>query len=362
MLCLGLVSTAAFGAEKEWTMLVFLNGHNSLDSFGKMNVDQMAKVGSSKDVNVVVQWASTSYGKTRRLYVERGNAKVVQQMTAVDMGDYKNLVDFIKWGVANYPAKHYFIDVWNHGNGWKFQALDQGSGGMHVEDISYDDLSGNSISIPQLGQAMKEAKQIIGHNVDLYGSDACLMQMIEIDYELAGSVDWVVGSEETEPGAGWIYDKLLAQWGKNPQEVATTLAKTYSAAYSDVTMSVADMSQIGPVVDSLRDLKDVLMSAKGVAASANSALSFTFSDYVDLGDFLKKQVVADPSTVKAADAVSAAMKNFIVANYANGSKSAATGLSIWLQTYSSQGDLTKYQTMQFPQVTGWDDLVQKIWK
>lgn len=358
MLCLGLASSAAFGAEKEWTMLVYLNGHNSLDSFGQVNVDQMAKVGSTKDINVVVQWASTSYGKTRRVLVNKNNAKVLEELAPVDMGDYKSLVEFVKWGVARYPAKHYFIDVWNHGNGWKLESL---TGGMHVEDISYDDLSGHSINSQELGEAMKEAKAVIGHNVDLYGSDACLMQMVEVDYELAGSVDYVVGSEETEPGAGWVYDKLLSQWGKTPQEIGTTLAKTYTAAYPDVTMSVVDLSKMADLADSLKDLRIVLESSKGVAASADSALWFTFQDYVDLGDFLKNEIKADPSTKPAAAAVQAAMKQFIVASYANGSKSAANGLSIWIPT-SSTSDMTKYKGLAFPQATGWDSFLEKLWK
>ena len=37
----------------------------------------------------------------------------------VDCGDPKVLTDFLKWGMKKYPAKHYLVDVWNHGGGWE---------------------------------------------------------------------------------------------------------------------------------------------------------------------------------------------------------------------------------------------------
>ena len=53
-------------AEKEWTFLLYLNGNNNLDSFGKLNINQMEAAGSSDAVNLVVQWASLANRDTRR--------------------------------------------------------------------------------------------------------------------------------------------------------------------------------------------------------------------------------------------------------------------------------------------------------
>ena len=109
---------------------MYLNGNNSLDSFGPMNLNQMETVGSTAQLNMVVQWASMQNGTTKRLLVNKDNdknkvtSKIIQDMGPVDMGDYKNLVEFVKWGAANFPAKHYFISVWNHGNGWELRSFD----------------------------------------------------------------------------------------------------------------------------------------------------------------------------------------------------------------------------------------------
>ena len=98
--------TAAPHGQKEWTLLVYLNGHNNLDSFGALNINQMEQVGSTKDINVVVQWASEAVATTKRLYVKKDNdpntvtSPVVQDMGKVDMGDWRNVVEFVRWGVA----------------------------------------------------------------------------------------------------------------------------------------------------------------------------------------------------------------------------------------------------------------------
>ena len=118
----------------------------------------MEKVGSTKDVNVVVQWASLDNGNTQRLFVTQDSSPevkslVVEDLPAVDMGDYRNLVEFVRWGAKNYPAKKYFVDVWNHGSGWHNLMAGGRSGGITISDISYDDKTGNVITTEQLGQA-----------------------------------------------------------------------------------------------------------------------------------------------------------------------------------------------------------------
>ncbi len=61
----------------------------------------MEKVGSTKDLNVVVEWGSESTTKTKRLYIQKSaNPKKVMspsvmEMENHDMGDYKNFIQFI---------------------------------------------------------------------------------------------------------------------------------------------------------------------------------------------------------------------------------------------------------------------------
>ena len=46
----------------EWTIMVFLNGDNNLESFGLTDYREMIQVGSSEKVNVVVQFDRSGTG------------------------------------------------------------------------------------------------------------------------------------------------------------------------------------------------------------------------------------------------------------------------------------------------------------
>lgn len=368
-------------AEKEWTFLLFLNGHNNLSSFGDMNIKDMEKSGSTDQVNLVVEWGSASTKDNRRLLVEKSKdpSKVTSPtlMTKknVDMGDYKQLVDFVKWGAENFPAKHYFVAVWNHGSGWHFQDMNKlGSSDFQTTDISYDDNTGNRITTEQLGLAMKEIKNILGRNVDIYGSDACLMQMIEVANEMKDSVDYFVGSQELEPGEGWPYAPFMKKWTATPtltpSEVSVLLSKEYLASYNggvygrkSVTFSALDMSKLDQLNSSVAQLVNHLKgfdaaSLKKIKSASNSTLDFYYSDYKDLGDFLKK--LSSTATVKDSkliDQVQNSLKSSILSTDNSSTYAAATGLSIWIPS-SVTSDMTRYKQLEFNKQTAWADFLK----
>lgn len=383
--------TAAPQGQKEWTMLVYLNGHNNLDSFGSLNINQMEQVGSTKDINVVVQWASEAVASTKRLLVKKDNdpntvtSPIVQDMGNVDMGDWRNVVEFVKWGVANYPAKHYFLDVWDHGSGWhaiQLQAMAQPNrtlfGGFSPLDISWDDNSGNSITTQQLGQAVAESAKVIGHKVDLYASDACLMAMAEVANEMVDNVEIYAGSEEVEAAAGWPYDQLLKRWAAKPTstaaEVGTYLAEEYVKSYSggsngngDATYSVFDMSKLTNFQTAVAAFGGKLgkldtNGRKAILAAAAQSTTFTYADYIDLGDFLNQVDSSRAIESGVVASVRNAANDFVIANHDTSRFTKAKGVSIWLptsqDTFNSYSE--KYKTMQFDRVTHWSDALKFI--
>jgi hypothetical protein len=369
---------AAPAEMKEWTMLVFLNGHNNLDSFGALNINQMEQVGSSQDINVLVQWASerSHPNATKRLYIKKDSdtnkvsSPIVQELGKVDMGDYRSIVDFVSWAVANYPAKHYFIDVWDHGSGWHRTQLNraQGGAGIMPMDISFDDATGNHITTAQLGMAMAESAKAIGHNVDLYASDACLMSMVEVAQEMAGHVDVYAGSEEVEPGAGWPYAAFLKRWTDSPKieatEVGKVLADEYVKSYTggswQVNFSAFDMSKIGAVTASVKALGAQLQTLDKTArqkamGAASKAVSFEYSDYVDLGDFVNELEGTRTLDSGLIAGVRNATQEFVIANRFTSKFAKAKGAAIWIPTsqYSLKAYSDRYKALQFDSLTGW---------
>ena len=309
---------------KEWTVMVYINGKNNLESFALKDLNEMEMVGSSDKLNIVVEIGRISYINngsdndwqgTRRYLVNKDNndnslgSALVEDMGMVDMGDYRNLSAFGRWAKENYPAKKYMLIVWNHGSGW-----DKSAGGRVSKGISYDDETGNHISTPQLGQALKEMGK-----VDVYGSDACLMQMAEVDYELKDYADYIVGSEETEPADGYTYNDFLAPVAVRPEISPAELAKAAVDAYSDhyqwntgSTQSFIKTAALPDLVENVNAWVDAVMAAglkTEVAAARSEAISYANPSNRDLYNFVN--LVSEKTQNAAVMERSAALMDFI---------------------------------------------------
>jgi hypothetical protein len=385
------LSTAFAVTPKKWTFLIFLNGNNSLDHFGETNIKEMEKVvGKDDQVNVVVQWASLGRRTALRMLIQPSTnpsevtSPVIEDLGLVDMGDYHALQDFVKWGVEHYPADHYFVEVWNHGGGWyASQQAKQGlrSNAAPLNDISYDDISGNAITTKQLGAAMSYAANIIGHKVDIYGSDACLMSMIEVATEMSDSVNYFVGSQEVEPGMGWPYSDLLRRWNETanatPSDVSKILVNAYVKAYREgidgrsgpVTFSALDLNKLNSLNEAVTRLSLSIQNLNAadhakVLAAVNTTQHFAVSSFKDILHFTKqlklKNIKAlDPKSIAEVQALT---KDVVVANEGTKKYANAKGLSIWLPSVRSsyEGDAKRYSDLKFNLNTHWSDMLSSM--
>ncbi len=309
----GLIDWLFGKARKEATIMVFINGKNNLERFGLKDMNEMELVGSSDKVNVVVQigrMAGFDEGEgdwqtTRRYLVRKDTdtanvtSPVIEDLGSVDMGDYRQLAAFGKWAKENYPAKKYMLVVWNHGDGWlKNKAAKEENSN---KGISYDDETGNHMTIPELAAALREMG-----GVDVYGSDACLMQMAEVVYELKDSVDYIVGSEETEPGDGYTYDLFLgpivAEPGMSAERMAKVAVDGYSDHYRDInqgsTQSYIRTAEIAGFTQKADAFAAAVMAAGEKEAARNarsSAMSYALPDNKDLYDFARLMAAGSQS-------------------------------------------------------------------
>jgi len=366
--------TQAKPEPKEWTFMVFLNGHNNLDEFGAMNIKQMENVGSNDRVNIVVQWASL--GKpTRRMLIQRSESgevtsPVIESLPAVDMGDAAQLSEFIRWTVERFPAQRYLVDIWDHGAGWHLAPKRS----ISPLDISWDDQTGHHITTEQIGEVMRQAKALIGRPIDILGFDACLMAMGEVVAEVADSVRYVAGSEETEPGAGWPYDKTLRQWLSAPPDDGATLIKAlteqYVAAYrSGVTFSALDVQKFPAFVAAAKSLAQEIsqLDAKGLAAvqaAAQDTQRYAYSDYGDFLDFVLRLVNAPVQVISAPvlDAAVTAFRAMVLASGASDDRSGSNGMSVWLPMESDlwQNYGERYLALVWHRLTQWGDAVRRL--
>ncbi|PCJ15419.1 MAG: hypothetical protein COB02_18025 [Candidatus Cloacimonadota bacterium] len=312
--------------KKKWTVMVYITASNDLERFGLSDVNEMERIGSSKDVNIVVQLdridgkdfhpsqagsdfiGEGNWSKTRRYYVTKDNnprkiqSQVLEEIDSVDMGDPKSLSDFAKFSVDKYPAEKYMLVIWNHGAGWP--------------GIAYDDESGNGISMPQLLNSISDISNHLSETqnkskLDIVNMDACLMAMLEVGYQLKDHVNFLVGSQEVEPGAGMPYGDYLGPLVNHPEMNANALSrnmvdkfvKSYTTkgsqsnrhwGGSSVTQSVLDLSKITPVKESLDLLADLLIEEESAWKSLILGYNYGVIDskryatesFTDLFDFM----------------------------------------------------------------------------
>ena len=77
------------------------------------------------------------------------------------------------------------------------------------------------------------------------------MQMNEVGGEFNGSVDYMVGSQDLEPGEGWPYAPFIKQWVANPTmtpaEVSVWLSRGVYGNKPDTTFSAVNLQKL-PVI------------------------------------------------------------------------------------------------------------------
>jgi len=356
-------------AKKAWTFLVYLNGNNNLEPYGYKNMREMEKVGSSDDVNVVVEFAAMSSDKTKKVYIQKNDSPygsdpstfhspVVEEMDRVDMGSSHSFVDFVIWGMQNYPADNYFVILWNHGSGW-----DKEENGGILKGVSYDELSGNHISTNQLADALDEILRRTGTRINVLGFDACLMNMYEVADSFSGMVDYLVGSEETIPGEGYPYDGILNAFysrdlsKKIPRNLVTDVVTEYSKSYANgshgtqsITVSGIDLSRLELVKRRLNHWTEVIqkeMKRDDLLKAVDKATVYEDPDNRDLGDYVRlvmNQVTNEENSgnrsrsltrtndgvIGASNSLIKAINEAVVENSDSDKYAHSTGLSIYL--------------------------------
>lgn len=114
----------------------------------------------------------------------------------LNMGDAKTAAKFVQDCLTYAPAERMMLSFWNHGGG-------------PISGVAFDEYTDDSLSLQEL-KAVLSALQTArgGEKAELLGFDACLMNNLETASMLAPYADYMVASEEVEPGYGWDYSWL----------------------------------------------------------------------------------------------------------------------------------------------------------
>ncbi len=144
--------------------------------------------------------------------------------------------------------------------------------------------------------------------IDIVFMDACHMGMVEIASKLKNVADYMVGSEEIEPGTGYNYTFLLEPFLRKsllPSEFVKHAVMAYEAEYTDVfadfTQAAVNLHNFDELEEKLfhfsqlllqfmNDNSDSFSLLRRIRKSMRDTTEFFDEDYIDLRHFLKSLI------------------------------------------------------------------------
>lgn len=335
--------------KKEYSVFVYMVGSDLEASYGYATRDmqEMEESGIDFDTNNLVIYAGGSrlwksdipsnQNNVLDMSLEGEERVVAATGHTSDMGAPETLAAFLEYAVEYYPAEHYALIFWDHGGGSIYG---------YGNDTLY---SGDSLLLSEMDSVL--AASPFGENgsahLDWVGFDACLMSTAENAVIWSKYADYLVASEETEPGDGWCYSFLDVLNEKNAAEdIGKAIVDAYRDYYEekrtplndpDITLALMDLRKTGALVDSI----DALVSnmEEGIAEHSFPELArsrtntkmfglrdsrATAYDLLDIRDLAQKMTEQYPD---AANDVTKALQEMIV--YSTDEVEGACGLSMY---------------------------------
>ncbi|MBR5432519.1 MAG: hypothetical protein IK119_09125, partial [Bacteroidales bacterium] len=330
-----------------WTIFVYLCGTDleSDGAAGTSDLQEMLDGVSGDGVRFVVQTGGTKEwwnesvdsDKIQRYLVDDGGLHLMDQQQDAGMGKTNTLSEFLTWGVEHYASEHMGLVLWNHGGGCI-------TGVCFDETEDYD-----SLSLRELDAALLEVCGGMGRKFDFIGFDACLMGTLEVANILASYSNYMIASEEVEPGSGWDYKAIGSYLVKNTGADTVSLGKvvcdSFLASCNDAgdgdicTLAVIDLSKLDEVLIAFNDFaRGMFESSSETTVCAEMVRGITkadnfggnnksegYTNMVDMGGIIS----ACAKYSDGAETTLNALKRVVVYSVSGSTHSGASGLSMY---------------------------------
>ena len=226
----------------KWTVMVYCAADNNLDLNGVEDLNELEYAGSNDDVNMIYLLDRYGMNDTKLYYVENdpnanpdgSDMNIISQDISQeasswlaqeeDMGNPQTLQDFCLWTMQNYPAEHYILSIWDHGNG--IFLLDEEDAGIFKGECwdEHGGIPGEYIDLAELRDVLEQLYIANGNKkIDIVSHDACVLGQIETHYQMKDYVDYGIASEEYVPGDGGEYGYPFKELINNPDMTAQEL-------------------------------------------------------------------------------------------------------------------------------------------
>lgn len=236
------------------TVMIYICGTDleSKHGMASSDIQEMASADFGDNVNVILytggckQWKINGISnKVHQIYqIKNGELiRLEDDMGKSAMTEPENLTEFIKYCNKNFPANRNNLIMWDHGGG-------------SVSGYGYDETNafGGSMDLAEIDKALTDG----GVKFDFVGFDACLMATAETALMLNDHADYMIASEETEPGIGWYYTNWLTKLGRNTSMPTVEIGKNIIDDFVDTcakkcrgqktTLSIIDLAEFSNTV------------------------------------------------------------------------------------------------------------------
>nr|MBP7402742.1 peptidase C11 [Clostridia bacterium] len=194
------------------TLMVYMCGTDLESESGMATADlnEMLYADVGDHVNIIVETGGTTRWRnsvirsdTNQRYrvTDTGLEPLEEDLGRRVMTDPDTLRDFVSYCAERYPANRYALIFWDHGGGTL--------GGYGYDQVFPGE---GAMSIGEIDGALESA----GVTFDFVGFDACLMATLETAYMMNYHADYLIASEETEPGIGWYYTDWITALSADP--------------------------------------------------------------------------------------------------------------------------------------------------
>ena len=324
--------------KDEVTIMVYMCGTDleSRSAMGTSDLQEMLNADLGDKVNLLVytggcsKWQNNVVSSTKnQIYLLKdGKMKLEKEYKSVSMTNPDTLTTFIQWCDDNYPANRNMLIFWDHGSG-------------SINGYGYDEkfASTGSMDLSEINKALKKG----GVTFDFVGFDACLMATLETALMLTNYADYMIASEETEPGVGWYYTDWLTALGENTSMATLDIGKNIVDDFVDTcatqcrgqktTLSVVDLAELEETVPA--DFKDFAKSAseliqndeyKTVSDARYNTREFAQSSAIDQVDLVH---LAKNMGTEAGEELAETLLSAVKYNRTSGDMTNAYGLSIY---------------------------------
>ena len=324
------------GMLDEWTIMIYMCGSNleSDDGLASADIEEMLRVsGQPDDVNIIIETGGTTYwhrynidaSALSRYHIENKELVLDEKLQKANMGRQNTFESFLNWGLDNYPAEKTGVILWNHGG-----ALD---------GVCFDDSTGSSDSLKN-SETSKAFKNVFeAHGIDkleFVGYDACLMQVQDIAEFNSHYFNYMVGSEETEVGDGWVYSTWIddVYAGKDTSTILKATCDGFiSKNGGDQTLSYLDLSKMSNYFEKFEAMAAAI---KSTAKSNYSSFKNILSSVKSFGDYYYTSGLHSYGTIDGYDLLNKLSSNATYSAYTNQINEVKSAYSS-LVAYSKKG-------------------------